>query len=707
MTVDSGEDNEGYRKEDEMSENHHDEVKEKPVENGNEIKTQERMVEVLDKEQEAKLELELADDDLPCGWFGFRPKCFQFFNRPGGYLFFLCLFTLAQSTTVNGLIYVVITTLERRFNLPSARSGAISSCYDFSVMIVVIFVTYFGEKAHKPLWIGCGAAIFGMGGFLFSMPHFLTNDYTYGGVPGEETCSANRTNVDPCDIEDGENLSRYYWFFVVAQVLHGIGASPLYTLGQEFLYSNSGPSTGALFIGIFQASSMFAPAIGYIGGGLFLSIYTDIQLADDQTIDSTSPLWVGAWWLGFMCTGSAAILVSIPLLAFPRSLPGAKKAQLMRKTTTQKGSEFKTTSTGVGGRIKEFPAAMKNLFTNAPFMCIALASAAENFILACVAVFGPKFVESVFTLTSGQAAFFAGLVVIPSALIGCVLGGILIKIFKWKYRGRMRFLIISLTISWLAVPCVFVQCPSLQFAGVTMEYFGSETLDLGESNITAVCNLDCSCADNYDPVCAESTNVMYYSACHAGCSVIDDSENTKEYFECGCVPDGNGGYGGPVTQGKCYEDCNNLAWFSALIFVMLFFTFAVVVPSVTAVFEVVDINQRTTALGLQSVFYRLLGTVPGPIVFGLLIDKSCMIWEDQCDGLRNCWLYENGQFAMYMFVIVFSCRAISILFYLAAYFLYSPAETSDADPNSIPLPSLNDEEAYVNEKKGVNGTVVG
>ncbi|PIK42943.1 putative solute carrier organic anion transporter family member 4A1 [Apostichopus japonicus] len=481
-------------------------------------------------------------------------------------------------------------------------------------MIVVVFVTYFGEKAHKPLWIGSGAIIFGMGSFLFTLPHFLTDEYTYGGVPGEETCSADRNLTDSCLIDDQENLSRYYWFFVVAQVLHGIGASPLYTLGQAFLYSNSKPTTGALFIGIFQASSMFAPAIGYIGGGLFLSIYTDIKIADQQNIDPTSPLWVGAWWLGFMCTGSAAILVAIPLLAFPKSLPGVKKAQMERAKSTQKGSEFKTTSTTVTGRVKEFPAAMKNLFTNAPYMCITLATAAENFILACVAVFGPKFVESVFTLTSGQAAFFAGLVVIPSALAGCLLGGILIKIFKWGYKGRMRFLIASLTISWLVMPAVFVQCPGLNFAGVTIEYGNPESvLDIGDSNITGYCNLNCGCTDDYDPVCAPSTNII-----------------------------------------------------------------------------VVDINQRTTALGLQSVFYRCLGTVPGPIVFGLLIDRSCMIWEEECEGLRKCWLYENGQFAMYMFIIVFSCRAIALAFYLAAYFLYTPALKTITDQNSIHVPTMAD-----------------
>lgn len=82
--------------------------------------------------------------------------------------------------TCNGFVYVVTSTLERRFNLSSTKSGAISSAYDFTVMAIVVFVTYFGEKGHKPMWLGVGAIIFGIGSWMFTLPHFLTGPYMYG-----------------------------------------------------------------------------------------------------------------------------------------------------------------------------------------------------------------------------------------------------------------------------------------------------------------------------------------------------------------------------------------------------------------------------------------------------------------------------------------------------------------------------------------------
>ena len=53
---------------------------------------------------------------------------------------------------VNGFVNVVITTLERRFDLTSAESGFIASSYDIGSLLAVIPISYFGGLvgASKP-----------------------------------------------------------------------------------------------------------------------------------------------------------------------------------------------------------------------------------------------------------------------------------------------------------------------------------------------------------------------------------------------------------------------------------------------------------------------------------------------------------------------------------------------------------------------------
>ena len=43
----------------------------------------------------------------------------------------------------------------------------------------------------------------------------------------------------------------------------------------------------------------------------------------------------------------------------------------------------------------------------------------------------------------------------------------------------------------------------------------------------------------------------------------------------------------------------------------------------------VPVDQRSYAIALQWDLIRLLGTIPGPILFGHLIDKTCVLWDNR------------------------------------------------------------------------------
>ena len=59
---------------------------------------------------------------------------------------------LFQGFLINGMINVVISTLETRFGLRSVVSGQIAGFYDLGSLLTVIPVTYFGGRpsASKP-----------------------------------------------------------------------------------------------------------------------------------------------------------------------------------------------------------------------------------------------------------------------------------------------------------------------------------------------------------------------------------------------------------------------------------------------------------------------------------------------------------------------------------------------------------------------------
>ena len=44
-------------------------------------------------------------------------------------------------------------------------------------------------------------------------------------------------------------------------------------------------------------------------------------------------------------------------------------------------------------------------------------------------------------------------------------------------------------------------------------------------------------------------------------------------------------------------------------------------------FRSVPPSQRSYGLGIQMDLVRILGAIPGPIVFGALLDKTCILWN--------------------------------------------------------------------------------
>lgn len=44
------------------------------------------------------------------------------------------------------------------------------------------------------------------------------------------------------------------------------------------------------------------------------------------------------------------------------------------------------------------------------------------------------------------------------------------------------------------------------------------------------------------------------------------------------------------------------------------------------------------------------GGIPGPIAFGWVIDKSCLLWQDQCGQQGSCFVYQNSAMSRYMLI---------------------------------------------------------
>ncbi|XP_038124803.1 solute carrier organic anion transporter family member 3A1 [Cyprinodon tularosa] len=607
-----------------------------------------------------------------------------------------CALMLAQGT-VGAYLVSVLTTLERRFNLQSADVGVIASSFEIGNLALILFVSYFGAKAHRPRLIGCGGIIMALGALLSALPEFLTNQYEMDKIQrtdiGRDVCS-NTSSGEPQ--EDAQcahkpNTNMMYLLLIGAQVLLGIGATPVQPLGVSYIDDHVKKKDSSLYIGILFSTLVFGPACGFILGSVCTKFYVDFLFIDTSKLGITpdDPRWIGAWWAGFLLCGALLFFSALLMFGFPHSLPakdrdeGAESEQVMLPPSSSQEYETPKPSNGVVlcheaansptccQQLRVIPAVTKHLLSNPVFTCIILAACMEIAVVAGFAAFLGKYLEQQFNLTTTSANQLLGMTAIPCACLGIFMGGLLVKKLNLSALGAIRMaMLVNLISTACYVSFLFLGCDNGPVAGVTVSY-GNETLNVGEKP-EAQCISHCSCfTSSISPVCG-SNEVTYLSACFAGCSRTGVSHTASNISQnltgCTCISSENGP--GTATPGKCpIAGCREVF----LIFLCVICVCSLVgamaqTPSVIVLIRTVSPELKSYALGVLFLLLRLLGFIPPPLIFGTGIDSTCLFWSSNCGDKGACLLYDNKLYRHLYVSLAIMLKVVAFLLYMTTWY---------------------------------------
>ncbi|XP_071297384.1 solute carrier organic anion transporter family member 3A1 [Agelaius tricolor] len=601
-----------------------------------------------------------------------------------------CALMLAQGT-VGAYLVSVLTTLERRFNLQSADVGVIASSFEIGNLALILFVSYFGARGHRPRLIGCGGIVMALGALLSALPEFLTHQYEYEsgeirwGAEGRDVCAVNGSSSDEgpdpdliCRNRTATNMM--YLLLIGAQVLLGIGATPVQPLGVSYIDDHVRRKDSSLYIGILFTMLVFGPACGFILGSFCTKIYVDAVFIDTSKLDITpdDPRWIGAWWGGFLLCGALLFFSSLPMFGFPQALgPRPERAgdseQAMlpdRDCQRHKPSNGvlrhpldgdSTTTTTCFQQLRVIPKVTKHLLSNPVFTCIILAACMEIAVVAGFAAFLGKYLEQQFNLTTSSANQLLGMTAIPCACLGIFLGGLLVKKLSLSALGAIRMaMLVNLVSTACYVSFLFLGCDTGPVAGVTVPY-GNNSTPTSSLDPYSPCNNNCECqTDSFTPVCG-ADGVTYLSACFAGCSSTNLSG-------CSCltsVPPENA----TVVPGKCPSPGCEEAFLTFLCVMCVCSMIGAMAqtPSVIILIRTVSPELKSYALGVLFLLLRLLGFIPPPLIFGAGIDSTCLFWSTFCGEQGACALYDNVVYRYLYVSIAIALKSFAFILYTTTW----------------------------------------
>ncbi|CAN7983183.1 unnamed protein product [Ixodes pacificus] len=618
--------------------------------------------------------------DYQCGLGSCRPKILQRLANPRVFFVVYSVMGILQGAYKTYFVGT-LSTIERRFAMSSKTTGIILIADNLSPIIINLIAGYYASRISRPKLMGIGALMVVLSCLLSIVPylvygpalHILSSnpaELLARKQPDNLLCSAVGKHHDCAPGSAADSYVPFALFFV-ANFINGFGGSTFFIVGSSYMDDNIQKKNSPMYFGMGFAFRLLGPVLGFLTAGICLRFYEDPF--HDPGITPRDPRWVGAWWMGYILFAMGLALVALPMMLFPRILPSGKhyKVNNLQKLSKSKSKNGLKTENGPEKHpfinfaiCKDIVVIVKRLGRNPIFM---LKTIGAVFVLHATAGYGTaftKYVEFQFGQSASKASYYTGAAKVVTTMVGIMVGAVAVHRLRPRptiLAGYSALVETALTAGFIAM--MFIGCDNPIVAGVSP---GTNTT----TSLVDACNVNCDCTTQiYEPVCSSDKLTSFFSPCHAGCKDVSLSPSNKTvYSNCSCIATAVAEASSYVTPGLCGSMCNKLSLFLMIVIAGQLLGSTGRIGSMLIYLRCVDPIDKSMALGTTSSLLNMFAFIPYPLVYGAILDSSCLVWEEKCGRRGNCWLYdiEKLRFSLHLITVVF--LAVASLCYVAVVF---------------------------------------
>lgn len=593
-----------------------------------------------------------------------------------------------------------------------------------ATVLTSLFIGFYGKTAHKPKWMALACIITGLSITLTSLPYFLFGSAT----PDDLEIVKNMTSLmnkkadkmtttyhmcldepieEHCDTESMSNASIVTTIallcFGASNFFRGFGTSIFFTYAATYIDDNVSKSMMPLLFGLMFAARLFGAPIGLVFSSMSLQYYEN-PWAKPIGIDKNDPSWIGAWWIGFLVSGTLIALLSIPLYQFPAQMKKPKEEadedvehgtpsgdQIVPNPTTGNKSDFDGEQNDMNGPIRtidgepvrnskdnhmnkttndlrNLPIEIWQIIKNPIIICQMLGNMFRGIGLIGFFVFQTKYIENEFRQPASKASLISGTTGFLGKIFGVIFGGIFITCLRPGPRFLTSYIfLVELTSVFALILGSLVLGPQMYLPGTQIDQ------STGQLNLMSKCNNNCNCANvPYQPVCdpQAGTSMSFFSPCHAGCmsSMTElDDPNEMHYSDCRCIPTH---LKNQIAQlRKCTPDSFNVYTYAYIIAVGSMISGSSRTGNSVTLLRSIEPQQKALTLSIQGFWHSLAVSIPYPLLYSKIFDWNCIVWRKDCNKKGNCWLYDKEKLRMNYHGISICLVALGSIFDLIMIFL--------------------------------------
>lgn len=121
---------------------------------------------------------------------------------------------------------------------------------------------------------------------------------------------------------------------------------------------------------------------------------------------------------------------------------------------------------------------------------------------------------------------------------------------------------------------------------------------------------------------------------------------------------------GKLVPGACMKGCAfGFYAFSIVSSIINCFGASGRIGNLLVNYRCVSNQDKSVTQGLILMMVSLFALIPGPVLFGRIIDQTCLVWTEQCSGRKgNCQLYDQRRFRYYINLTAFFLTGIGVFF---------------------------------------------